>query len=424
MTRKGNTPKKSYIYGGCWPTPDQDLILRACLLEGDDAAEAFHKWKSFADLDNVDPAAYRLFPLMYKNLSEAGMKDPMMNIFKWVYDKTKSNNSILFHNISHLLGEFGKSGIEVILLKGTGLIISSYGDYGLRPMMDADLLVPTGKTGDAIRLITGLGWSSSLTPLKGFAEMGLLSRFGWTPAERDLDDFSGEYFCVRHGQDFTNPEKFTIDLHWHALHGYNAPDEDAEFWEGARGVRVEGVPALVLGQADQLLQVCAHGVGWNAVPPIRWVADSASILNNSDEGIDWDRLITAAKRHGLVLPIREALKYLNPFLKAPIPDYVLPRLEAEPVSSFEKIEYKIRTRPPGILDGFLELSLLYRNYSKMSGGKNFIRKIVGFPKFLTHVFGMENSRQLVIYSAFEFVRRAGQIPKSIIEKIGEKTGRA
>jgi len=410
-------------YGGYWPTREQALLLRACLLIGEDAINAFQDWKSSVELDYVDPGSYRLFPLLYKNLTSNGIEDPLINIFKWVYDKTKSNNSILFRNMSSLLGQFEGNGIEVILLKGTGLVLTSYVDYGLRPMMDADLLVPTRKTGDAIRLITGLGWSSSLTPLKGFAEMGLLSRLGWTPVERRLDEFSEEYFYVRHGQDFTNPEKFTIDLHWHALHGCNDMDADADFWEGARRVSVEGVPSLVLNPADQLLQVCAQGVGWNAVSPIRWVADAASILNNSIEGFDWDRLVTASKRHGLVLPIRETLKYLNPFLKAPIPDYVLMRLEAEPVLHFEKIEYKIKSRHPGILDGFLELCILYRNYSKMSRGKNFIRKIGGFPKFLQHVLGMESTWQLVLYSVFEFVRRGVNIPKSLIKRIGDKSVR-
>jgi len=411
------------VYGGCWPTKEQALLLRACLLKGEDAMNAFQDWKSSVELDYVDPGSYRLFPLLYKNLASNGIEDPLINIFKWVYDKTKSNNSILFRNISSLLRQFEEHCIEVILLKGTGLVLTSYEDYGLRPMMDVDLLVPTRKTGDAIRLITGLGWSSSLTPLKGFSEMGLLSRLGWKPVKRSLEDFSEEYFCVRHGQDFTNPEKFTVDLHWHALHGYNDTDADADFWEGARRVSVEGVPALVLNPADQLLQVCTHGIYWNAVPPIRWVADAASIINNSNEWIDWDRLVTTSKSHGLVLSIREALKYLNPFLKAPIPDYVLMRLEAEPVSHFEKIEYKIKSRHPGILDGFLELCVLYRNYSKMSRGKNFIRKIGGFPKFLQYVLGMESTWQLVLYSVFEFVRRGVNIPKSLIKSIGDKSGR-
>jgi len=410
-------------YGCCWPTKDQALLLRACLLNGEDAINAFQDWKSSVKLDYIDPGSYRLFPLLYKNLTSNSVEDPLINIFKWVYDRTKSNNSILFRNVSSLLGQFKGYGIEVILLKGTGLVLTSYRDYGLRPMMDVDLLVPTKKTGDAIRLITGLGWSSSLTPLKGFTEVGLLSRLGWTPVERRLEEFSEEYFCVRHGQDFTNMEKFTIDLHWHVLNGYNDINADVQFWESALGVIVDGVPGLVLDPADQLLQVCTHGICWNAVPPIRWVADATSILNNGNEWIDWDRLVTGSKRHGVVLPIREALKYLNPFLKVPIPDYVLMRLEAEPVSHFENIKYKIRNRIPGILDGFLELCILYRNYSKMSRGKNFIRKIGGFPKFLQHVLGMNCTWHLVLYSVFEFVRRGLKIPKILIKSIVEKTGR-
>ena len=412
--------KRGGYDGGYLPDRTQELLLGACLLKGDAALDAYREWKTSVDLDNVDPGSYRLFPLLYVNLKSHGLKDPMMNIFKWVYTKTRTNNEILLRNLAPLLEEFNKRGIEVILLKGAGLILSCYRDCGLRPMVDADLLVPTGKTGDAIKLITGLGWDSSITPLKGFKDMKLLSRLGWTPGDRKLEDFTDEYFCVRHGQDFTNPEKFTIDLHWHVLHGYNEPDADTDFWQRARSVSIEGAHAQVLDPAGFLLHVCSHGARWDALPPIRWVADAARIVDGGGGEIDWGRFVDLSTRHGKVLYAREALRYLNRYLERKVPESVLGDLDAVPVTKAQYLEYQIRTRPPGILDGFYELGFLYSNYSKAHRGKNILYRIAGYPRFLQHVLGMEKLRHLILYAAFEFVRRGVQIPRSIIRGLRNK----
>lgn len=404
-------------HGGCWPTPEQEFLLRASILKGDEAVSAFREWKSSADIDCVDPGSYRLFPLLYANLKSNGVDDPLVNIFRWVYIKTRENNGMLYGRVSRLLAELNRRGMPAILLKGAALALIYYGDSGLRPMMDADILVPARRVREAIGIITGLGWRPSVTPLKGFSDMKFLSRLGWTPRERTVEDFSEEYFSVRHGQDFTNPGEFTIDLHWHLLHGYNQPDADAEFWKGARDIGVEGVPALALDPADQLLQVCAHGVAWNTVPPIRWVADAAAILNREGEGIDWERFISAAQMHGKVLPVRDALRYLNPFLNTPVPEPVIRRLDGISVSKAGYFEYGVRTKPPGVLDGVVELRFLWRSYSSENSGKNLFARVIDFPKFLEHVFGMESAWHLVMYSGFELVRRSGQFIGSIKKRI-------
>lgn len=417
---------KGKDYGGCWPTPAQELLLRACLSEGNEAVDAFVEWKTTADVGTVDPGSYRLFPLLYSNLKSKGIDDPLMNIFGWVYAKTASNNTTLYGRLSALLSELNARGMPAILHKGLALALLYYGDPGLRPMMDADILVPTGRVREAIDIITGLGWRSSLTPLKGFSDKELLSRLGWTPTERSIRDYTDEYFSVRHGQDFTNPEQFTIDLHWHLLHGYNRPDSDALFWKGAQGISVEGAPALALDPADQLLQVCSHGVAWNTVPPIRWVADASAIIqkvSGEGEGIDWERLIKASLRHGKVLPVGEALGYLNRYLDQPLPDSVFGRLGSVPVSKTGRFEYRVKTRPPGVLDGLVELRFLWSSYSSENSGKSLFAKLYRFPKFLQHVFGMESAWHLVMYSVFELVRRTGRFLGSLKNRIKGKLSR-
>ncbi|MCI0453372.1 MAG: nucleotidyltransferase family protein [Candidatus Dadabacteria bacterium] len=392
-------------YGGCWPTKEQRLLLQASLLQGNVATDAWLTWKSTVDLNNIDPGSYRLFPLLYFNLRLNGIEDPLMNIFQWVYRNTLNNNRMLFQKIPELLNCFYNEGIQIMLLKGASLTLLYYRDYGLRPMIDVDMLVHTEKALDAIKLLTKLGWRSTITPLKGFTKIGFLSKLGWTPKERQFEDFSKEYFSVRHAHDFINPEKFTIDLHWHLLQGYNEVNADLDFWDGAASTRVDNIPAVALNPTDLLLHVCAHGVRWNPVPPIRWIADAITIVNKAQEEINWDRMIALVKRHRLILPIKEALSYLKAFLLVPVPETVLDELQTFSISKTEFFEYRVRTRSPGVLDGLLELHLLYGFYSRQIGEANILRKIVMFPKFLQHVFGMDRLWHLILYVLFEFIRR-------------------
>lgn len=399
------------IRGGCLPTREQEMLLKAALLEGDDCIGAFDQWKLHAELSNVDPGSYRLFPLLYSNLVRNGVDDPMLNIFKWVYNTALGTNRERFRNISLLVEKFNYVGIPVAALKGTALAAVYYGDYGLRPMLDADLLVPTVRARDAARLLASLGWGPTVTPLKGLSDTRLLSALGWTPRVREVHEYTDDFFTVRHGQDFTAPDRFTVDLHWHVLHGYNPVGSDSDFWEGARGAEIEGVPVLILDPADQLLQVCAHGMRWDPIPPMRWVADAAVIIRTiRKEGqLDWDRLAAAARKHRVILPVRDALGYLRGIIPGLVPEDVLSGLGSAPVTDFERTMHRVRTSPPGIADGLVELGFLWRSYGKENAGKGAAGRIAGFPSFLTHVFGMDNVWQLVLYSGYELVRRTSRL---------------
>jgi hypothetical protein len=72
----------------------------------------------------------------------------------------------------------------------------------------------------------------------------------------------------------------------------------------------------------------------------------------------------------------------------------------------------VRTRPPGVLAGLVEMRFMWRAYSSENSGKNIFARIYGFPKFLEHVFGMDSAWHLALYSGYELVRRTGGILRS------------
>ena len=100
---------------------------------------------------------------------------------------------------------------------------------------------------------------------------------------------------------------------------------------------------------------------WNLLPPLRWFADAATIMNNPETEINWDRLIALARRYRQVLPLKDSLAYLQRHLRLSVPSTVLEAFRNLPVSESERVGYRIRTRPPRLMDAFLEIYLLYKS---------------------------------------------------------------
>ena len=58
--------------GDCWPTPDQTLLLRAALLPGEAAREAWVAWRQRASLAELDGGSRRLLPV---RVADRGVRD-------------------------------------------------------------------------------------------------------------------------------------------------------------------------------------------------------------------------------------------------------------------------------------------------------------------------------------------------------------
>jgi hypothetical protein len=396
-------------YGGCWPNRNQELLLQACLLRGARAVDAWKQWKANVDFDRVDPGSNRLFPLLFSNLRSHDIEDPLLKIFEWVYIVNRSKTEKILGDMSDLLRTFHDAGIQTMILKGAALALLHYKDCGLRPIGDLDVLVPTKQASEAIQIFNHLGWTPMETALKGFAQISLLSKFGWKTKPRPVESFTDIYLAARHAHEFLDSEGHVCDLHWHLLHGCNDPKADEKFWDNALAIQICGVPTLALNPTDQLFHACIYGVKWDAPAPIRWVADAFKIIANPDNEINWERLIWLAKITQSVLPLQAALKYLQYLLGVAIPSHVLQELNNLPVSSLRKIEHRVRTRPPRVVDGFLEVYLVSLCCFEVLKNKNLMQKIVALPRLLQHVFGMDHMAQIPLYMVFELVRRTNKI---------------
>ena len=358
--------KLDYEQGGCWPTAQQELLLRAALLTGEPAIQAWERWISQVDINDLDQGSLRLAPLLGRNLSRMKVEHPQMNKLKGTHRHCWFSNQTLFFEMAGVVRTFQEAGIPVMILKGVALALLYYKDCGARRMEDFDILIPFERAADGL---------------------AIMRRYGWRPETAIPDHVPQSYFRAVHSRGFTNNFNRTLDLHWHVLMECCQPDADADFWSAAVTTEIHGLKVFALSPTDQLLHVCVHGLRWNWMPPLRWVADAMAVLQNSPQ-IDWDRLVEQARKRQLILPLKGALEYLRRLLNAPIPSSVMRRLPELPVTSRERIEYEARIQPYELLGPWTLLRSTYVFYLRTAEHRNVFARLLGFPRFLHHMSGL------------------------------------
>ena len=350
--------------GNYWPTPDQELLLRASLLPGPAAAEAWSELRPRIDLDDIDSGSQRLFPLLYRNLHRQGIDASWWPKLKGMYLHTWSRNYMLFHHAGLLLDHLARAGIPTLLLKGAALVHTYYdGDPGLRPMNDLDLAVPATKATQAAEVLRHAGWSA---------------RYTITPS----------FLRIKHAGAFEGGGGRDCDLHWHVFEECCRPGDDDDLWQASREIEFSGRRTRVLSPSDQLLHVCAHGAKWADEPGIRWIADAMLVLATAP--IDWPRVVEQARRRRYVIRMRETLGFLHARMMAPVPESVLDALAAQPVSRLERFESRILQREHLLLGQLL----LYWCHHRRAHDGGALSAALTFPDYLQHAWGFATLREV------------------------------
>jgi len=199
-------------------------------------------------------------------------------------------------SLGRIARSFRQAGIPLLVLKGVPLALEAYGDPGLRPVGDLDILVHRRDRDRALQALAGLGYA----PSHGSLPLSFYRRHHFHAA------------LVRTGE-----EKLPVELHWDTHPPFalgRVPEED--LWAGAASIRLDGESVRVPGPAENLLLLAQHlwrhtlGTGaesaadpveWLLSPALQgrliWVADLA-LLGRRDS-IDWARIEARAQRWGL-----------------------------------------------------------------------------------------------------------------------------
>jgi hypothetical protein len=324
--------------GGCWPTEDQVLLLRAALLEPGEAASAWARWRKANTLDDADRGSNRLFPLVYRNLPPDVLGEQDLSRLKGAYRASWFRNQLLFKRAAEVLQALRAAGIPTMVLKGIALSRAHYADAGVRPMDDVDVLVPPGDFERAL---------------------AVLADAGWLP-EPDRSDEVG--LQTIHGRHLAGRDGRNLDLHRYAL---GQLSRDDAFWAASVELEVMGVPTRALCPTDQLLHVIAHGARWQPVAPLRWLADAVMIERSADGGLDWDRFVAEATRRRVTARLAAALDHLVAAVGFPVPEDIVAALRRAPKSVLERWAQRASTQAVGggnwlpiVLDDYVRRSRL------------------------------------------------------------------
>jgi hypothetical protein len=353
----------------CRPTATERLLLRAALLTGPSAEEAWREWRPRVDLDRLDDASAALLPLLGWNLAQQGIHPPEAPYFRWLHHGTWAANARRQVELAALLARFSDAGIETVLLKGAALVVTDYADVGLRAMADVDVLVRHDRATAAMRCLRADGW--------------------WPLGRAPFCNAPELTVPVRHAHEFGRPTGERVDLHWHALQD-SCGGVDNLFWEDARHVRVLGVETRVPGPMHRLFHVCAHGVRWSWPRHIRWIADAVTILSRVS-AMDWDALIVAARSAEVARPLHDALFLLRGEFDAPVPTATLDALRATPTTRIERLRHRLEARRPGPV-GAASL-LVYRQWRLARRSGKWL-PLIGLPGYLRRLYEIENLQQI------------------------------
>jgi hypothetical protein len=227
-------------------------------------------------------------------------------------------------------------------------------------MDDLDILVQTPEAAKAVAVLRDLKW---------------------TPK----DELSDRRLRTLHAMAFLDPAGRKVDLHWHLMQETCTPGLDDELWTGVRRSKHADREVFVLHPSDQLVHVCVHGLKWNRIPPVRWVADAHAILVNAAAELDWDRVVRTAERYRFVLPMRDALGYLHATVAVDIPAKVLEDLERIATSRIDRWEHRFRLAPaPRPVLGYMPE--YWFNWLRASRDLGWLRRVTGFPGYLQDRF--------------------------------------
>jgi len=180
-------------------------------------------------------------------------------------------------------------------------------------MSDVDILVPTDRALAAIPLLRELGWDS----------------IDYPDPERMIE--------LRHAEGFRRrADGALIDLHWNAL---MQPFRDDDLWSDAIDIEIGGVPTRAPCATDQLLLVVVHSLLHGEFPgSLLWITDSAALLGPAGQDIVWDRLVDAARRREVTVPLVAGLGYLQGLLGI-VPEAVISELAGSPTRPLERAAF-------------------------------------------------------------------------------------
>ncbi len=319
-------------------------------------------WAQAGSLDGLDVGEYRLIPLVYRNLKTLGYGEAAeMGRLHGIYRQTWLRNRIAEARLLEAVHALQSVGIESLALKGMAMVGIAYGESGVRPMNDIDLLVHGKDFRRAVAELNGRDWTFSQ------GRPGEELRFA----------------RLFHAVALSHPSGIELDLHRHILEESNWRGADDGVWERKQRLELAGRELWTMSPADHLVHLVVHGVRWDPVPPIRWIADAVTLIRTNE--IKWDVVATEAERRGVSLAVGAALRFLCDEFAVAVPGEPLTEIEAVAPGRLERIDFRFQQGGPGAVS---QVSRYVTRYLRLTSKRSALERVLLFPLFLRAMWGL------------------------------------
>lgn len=316
--------------GGHFPDDQQTLLLKAALSERLKAIRYFVEWLEVNNLDQLNPASntfltdfmdsidegsHRLLPLVIHNLGE-----DTHPYFKFLLGTRKNywvKNKQTEFRARQVLNILAQQGIPAMLIRGLDLALRFYDNPSLRPMSNADILIPYEYKSAAFAL----------------ADKGLFGNKTHT--------YSLKAKKIAHTIHLEFDGELNVDLHWNIFKEYTHDPDTSDFmWKDA----TKGEKTYTPSATHALFVSLVKGSRFEKVPPFGWVADAEMIIRKAE--IDWDEILELTKRFHYKPFLKRAFQYLLGQQQFEFPNNFLEKLKTLPVSEDEEKYYRVASCNP------------------------------------------------------------------------------
>ncbi len=345
------------------PNASQLRLLRLVLAPAIDEAE-LDAWTASVDLRSLDEGSVRLLPALYAKLKAAGLDHAWLAIMRGWYRRSLYRNRLIVHRGLDLAERLAARGAASLLLKGCPLLALYYGDAGVRPMGDFDLMIEESVSRRDVEAI-----------LEGHARI----------RNRSL-----------HADTYVDRDGFEYDLHWYLTAELAVKGQSRGFWNRARDVTVEGRRYRTLSAEDHLFHALIHGMRVSDVPPLRWIVDAAAIDRAGTargQPVDWLAIAELAERLDVALPVANGLGFLTEAGIVGEPARAARAILAA-VPQRDRLLFAGIQNEPTLAFRALRPWLLYRRLARLSRRMGAEPIAAGFGRFLAELWNLESTREV------------------------------
>lgn len=246
-------------------THEQDLLLRAALLDGASAIDAWHAWRERTSVDALDRDSQWLLPRLFHNLRTNGVSPQLLHRYHHVYRHNWYKNNLALRRAQPLLDRLQEmDGRSPVVISGAAMALQQSEAIGARPFEAVDVLVASSSSGVAIdpseSAVTGAVLRTSL---------------------------------------------------------FGAPWDDLV---AARAIACEWMHArwLVPAPADHLVAIAVYGPEWDRRSNLLWLADAAMLIRCLTDR-DWVDVATLAYDTRRIDALASALRLVSDRCGMPVP---------------------------------------------------------------------------------------------------------